>query len=337
MSSALATVQPDAPALFDQQRVDLIRRTIANGAPQQEFDLFMAVCKRTGLDPISRQIYFIQRGGKWQWQTSIDGYRLTADRTGVYAGSDDAVFEDGPDGKPTKATVTVWKFVKGQRCPFTATARWGEYNAGQGMWNKMPHTMLAKCAEALALRKAFPAELSGIYTREEMDQADAPAPITPQRKAELNVVADRVVERVQAEVIEAEARPIDRTGSITEAQKARIKALLTELGRGFQHANMVAKEVANKPVVRLTQAEAEEVIHRLVAPPASTPAEPFDELVDAALERGYSEGEAVFVASMLFPDFEGGVDDWTPGQLMEAAKFFREHTREEIDATVGEG
>jgi len=106
-------------------------------------------------------------------QVGIDGYRLIADRTGLYAGNDEAIFDREP--KPTKATVTVYKIVQGQRCAFTATARWSEYYPGdkQGfMWNKMPCVMLGKVAETLALRKAFPAELSGLYTQEEMDQAD---------------------------------------------------------------------------------------------------------------------------------------------------------------------
>jgi hypothetical protein len=75
------------------------------------------------------------------------------------------------------ATVTVWRLVQGTRCSFTATARWSEYFPGdQGghMWRKMPHTMLAKCAEALALRKGFPRQLAGLYAKEEMDQADSP-------------------------------------------------------------------------------------------------------------------------------------------------------------------
>jgi hypothetical protein len=116
-------------------------------------------------------------------QTGIDGYRLIADRTGQYAGSDDYTFDFnqtqyehmmGGKKEPTTATVTVHKIVQGHRVPFTATAAWNAYYPGDKMgfmWKKMPHLMLGKCAEALALRKAFPAELSGVYTREEMEQA----------------------------------------------------------------------------------------------------------------------------------------------------------------------
>lgn len=154
--------------------------------PEQKL-IFRHAVERTGLDPIVGQIRPVLRQNnktkEWQMaiQTSIDGYRLIADRTGLYAGSDDPVYEDDPSPgsfkRPAKATVTVWKFVQGQRCAFTATARWSEYfpqlESQQFMWRKMPYLMLAKCAEALALRKAFPADLSGIYTDDEMQQAGA--------------------------------------------------------------------------------------------------------------------------------------------------------------------
>ena len=92
------------------------------------------------------------------------------------AGSDDAVFVSSQDGKyPSSASVTVYRMVGGTRCAFSATARWDEYypgdNGSGGMWRKMPHTMLAKCAEALALRKGFPHQTAGLYTADEMDQA----------------------------------------------------------------------------------------------------------------------------------------------------------------------
>ena len=176
---------------FTPDQVGLIKRTIAAGATDDELTLFLGQCRRTGLDPFARQIYCVKRQGKMTIQVGIDGFRLIADRSAQYAGNDDPVFDN--EQNPTKATVTVYKIVGGVRCPFTATARWTQYYPGdsQGfMWKKMPHLMLGKCAEALALRKAFPAELSGLYISEEMQQAgpvdnepiqprSAPQPDTP--------------------------------------------------------------------------------------------------------------------------------------------------------------
>ena len=154
-------------------QVDLIKSQIAVGATDDELKLFLHVADKSGLDPLSRQIYFIKRSGKMTIQTAIDGFRAIADRTGQYIGSSDAVFEEIAN-KPIKATVTVNKVVQNVIGNFTATARWDEYYPGKSqgfMWDKMPHTMLGKCAEALALRKAFPAQLSGLYTGDEMAQA----------------------------------------------------------------------------------------------------------------------------------------------------------------------
>lgn len=134
------------------------------------------------LNPLVNQIHFIKRknrDGSYSItpQTGIDGFRLTAQRAGGYAGSDEPIFEyEGANKKrPAKATVTVYRLVDGHRCAFTGSARWDEYYPGSNqMWDKMPHNQLAKCAEALALRKAFPAELSNVYTEDEMAQASAP-------------------------------------------------------------------------------------------------------------------------------------------------------------------
>ena len=172
-------------------QVDLIKSQIAKGATDDELKLFLHVADKSGLDPLSRQIYFIKRSGKMTIQTGIDGFRAVADRTGQYVGSSDPVFED--NGKiPAKATVTVNKVVGGIVGNFTATARWEEYYPGKSqgfMWDKMPHTMLGKCAEALALRKAFPAQLSGLYTDNEMDQAsndNEPNETPPKKTKEIN-------------------------------------------------------------------------------------------------------------------------------------------------------
>src|SRR5208337_3987255 len=120
--------------------------------------------------------------------TSIDGYRSIAIRSGELDGIDDAAF--GPDipidggDYPEWARVTVYR--KGATRGFTATVRWKEYRAVRDgklgrFWGEMPYTMLAKVAESHALRMAFAADLSGIYTEDEMAQAEnlPPGPPAP--------------------------------------------------------------------------------------------------------------------------------------------------------------
>jgi phage recombination protein Bet len=162
-----------APVTADQ--LELIKRTVANGATADELKLYLYDCARQGVHPLDKLIHFTKRNNRYTPVTSIDLMRTRAADTGEYAGSDDATFTGG-DKAPSAATVTVWRLVQGQRCAFTATARWAEYYPGDGpagsMWRKMPATMLAKCSEALALRKGFPRQLAGLYAREELDQAD---------------------------------------------------------------------------------------------------------------------------------------------------------------------
>jgi phage recombination protein Bet len=152
---------------------ELIKRTVANGATDEELKLFIYDCTRRGVHPLDKLIHFTKRRGKYVPITSIDFMRTRAAETGEYAGNDDAVFHGaGDNNTPNTATVTVYRVVMGQRCPFTATARWKEYKPDEDfMWKKMPYTMLGKCAEALALRKAFPQQLAGLYDSAEMDQA----------------------------------------------------------------------------------------------------------------------------------------------------------------------
>lgn len=178
MSTQLSVIERESD--YSDAQVELIRKTVAAGCSNDELALFLEVCRGSGLNPFMKQIYAIKRGDKMTVQTGIDGYRLLAARTGALAGIDDALYDSEEGEHPAWAQVTVWRLVQGQRVPFSAKARWREY-AGLNkdgnpvaMWAKMPWLMLGKCAEALALRKAFPAELSGVYTAEEMEQADNP-------------------------------------------------------------------------------------------------------------------------------------------------------------------
>jgi len=131
----------------------------------------------------------MKRGGKVTIQTSIDGFRAIAERSGDYAGQDEPVYEK--DGDDLFCKVTVYRFRGDVRYPAAVgKAYWKEYvpQAGQDfMWKKMPRTMLAKVAEALALRKAYPQNLSGLYTGDEMEQSGNVAPVKTELKNASNV------------------------------------------------------------------------------------------------------------------------------------------------------
>jgi len=193
-----------------REKVELLKQTVARGVSDLELQLFLHACKRTGLDPFMRQIHAVKRWSAREQrevmviQTGIDGYRLIADRTGCYAGCSDAEYELNEEGYPGLARVTVTKIVNGLPRNFTASARWKEYcQLGKDgkptpMWQRMPFFMLGKCAEALALRKAFPAELSGVYTHEEMMQADEPkAAYTDHKRTVAQKLAELTVEGIQ--------------------------------------------------------------------------------------------------------------------------------------------
>lgn len=180
------TVDLAAPVVTAEQ-LELVKKTVAQGATPDELRLYLYDCARQGVHPLDKLIHFTKRSNKYTPITSIDFMRIRAADTGEYAGSDDAAFAGSPQKEDFAASVTVWRFVQGQRCAFTATARWPEYKPEQNdfMWKKMPHTMLGKCAEALALRKGFPKQLAGLYAKEELDQA---GPVENGRKTAAPIV-----------------------------------------------------------------------------------------------------------------------------------------------------
>ena len=201
--NALAVVSKPQQAIsqgFSAEQIELIKRTIAPDASDNELALFLSQCQRTGLDPFSRQIYFIKRGGKGSTQVSIDGFRVIAERSGEMDGQEvawcgeDGVWTDVWLKKEAPAAARVLVYRKGCSHPFPAIAKFAEYSAGGPMWTKMPANQIAKCAEALALRKAFPHQLSGLYTPDEMGQAEhVPVVVEAPRRITLPAGAVQII------------------------------------------------------------------------------------------------------------------------------------------------
>lgn len=150
---------------------------------EKEVDQFLLECRIYDLEPLAGQIYAVWENGVMHAVATIDGMRLLAERTELYDGQSDPEWCDAEGnwtdywaGEDTPIAARVRVHRKGTKVPTTGTANWHDF-APQGdagadsLWNKVggkPAHMLSIRAEALALRKAFPSQLSGLYTAEEL-------------------------------------------------------------------------------------------------------------------------------------------------------------------------
>jgi phage recombination protein Bet len=272
---------------LSRDQVDLVKRTIAKGATDDELSLFIQQCNRTGLDPFARQIYAIKRREfdsetksyveKMSTQISIDGARLIAERTGEYAGQDgpywcgsDGVWRDvWLDSSPPKA-AKVGVRRRGFDEPLYAVARFDAFAQRKKdqsltrMWDVMGDVMIAKCAESQALRRAFPQELSGLYTTEEMQQADAvDVEVSAPREARGRPAARLPAPEVITDAVAVPAPAQASDGMVSDDQKVA-------LGLAFKKQDVPARDrikflrfITGRELAtihHLTEAEADRVL-----------------------------------------------------------------------------
>lgn len=213
---------------FSKEVIETYRKAVFKEGTDAEFDVFLSMVYKTGLDPLARQIYAIKLQGKVSTIASIDGLRLVAERSGKYAGQvgpfwcgEDGQWKDVWLDKKPPAAARVGILRQDFKDPCWGIAVFKSYSRPSPTWDKMPDVMIAKCAESLGLRKAFPMELSGIYSEEEMDQA---INVTPEPKSVQS-------EPIPVEAVSVQKEDKQRTYSSTNPKHYdRLIAFLDELG-----------------------------------------------------------------------------------------------------------
>lgn len=164
----------------DEKVIQTLINTVAKGASKEEFAMFTEICKATGLNPFKKEIWFIKTSAGVQMMVGLNGFYCIANNNPNFDGIETEVIENDK-GQIVKAIARVYR--KDRRIPMVAEAYMSEFGKTHGVWKSMPRIMLTKCAESLALRKAFPQELNGLYTQEEMPAEFAePKNITPPAK-----------------------------------------------------------------------------------------------------------------------------------------------------------
>lgn len=299
-STALAIREPQAlqrrtmrpPLAFTSDERQMIRDSFMPGASEPEARAMIAIAEHMRLNPFKRQIHFVQRWNKdlgrmvWAFQTAIDGFRSMAEDTGEFCGSDEPEFTfeeriDPATGEPTgkrELVARVRVYRRDFDRPFIGVARYTEFvqttkdGNPNSMWQRGPRNMLAKCAEAQAIRKAFPQDLAGVYADDEMPERDVSPPSVVRGDVRPLAAAPQPVD---AEIVEP--WPARFAGAADESTLAqllaayqKVKEKLTAAERKESQAAYLARKKAIEEAARASE-------------PAHDPAT--GEVVPAAEER----------------------------------------------------
>lgn len=308
MSTALATTQNTAP-FFTADQQKLIRDSFLSGAPEKEALVLMELSRLRRLNPILGQIHFVKRWNSqrncevWAAQVGIDGFRAIAQRTGQYDGQDEPEWEYDAKGAVKLCRVRVYRKDLGR--PSVGVAHFSEYaQTKKGgeltlMWATKPHIMLAKCAEALAYRKAFPEDTSGLYAPEEEVDEEPTAP----QKTEDERARGKVTQDLKAALL---------------AKAAEAKALPAQVTTFAKPESSTAPAVAVVVAApSSTPAPVAEVVASATPTPPSLPRPPTVKLT--IIDQAADETEAQAIARSTLTPYD---------KLIELGKLFGKTTKE---------
>lgn len=329
---------------FSNEQIRLLGETVAKGCDQNELAFFLQVAKLKRLDPFTGQIHVVKRwdssAGKEKMviQTGIDGYRVIASRTNDLAGIDDSEYDTESEDHPNVAKVTVYRYGRnGEHVPYKATARWGEYvqtykdkQTGElkpnPMWKRMPYLMLGKVAEALALRKAFPDELSGMYTNEEMEQADSEG-VTPASVSKPQVAMPRSTDEKKTEQVKAQTATQGKQTQQQalqgqqQASQEKIEGSIQDVRKGHGKAEGSLFLVVNGKIVNIPQKliDAEMVAGaKILATASKTTSGKGDVYWASAVEMVVPPVQEEEIVDAEFTDVAPAVDE--PDPILEEAR-----------------
>lgn len=295
--AGVLALSTDQSGWTEPQKAALVQLGI-DKAPEPDQLVFLHYCQRTKMDPFTRQIYMIGRWDgqeqrkKYTIQMAIDGFRIIAQRSHQYAGQTEPLW-CGPDGvwrdvwtfaePPVAAKVGVLRH--GWPAPTYAVAHFKEFAAKDGkgnltaMWRRMPANQIAKCAEAAALRKAFPHDLSGIYIPEEMERAD-------------EIQVPESVAKTEPEQIDWDARIAEAAGDVDALRRLYDEAKGVDPNNLELAERLAAAGKAAKESAEASAAETEVVDAEIVEEPNPDVGPSEEELTDLLSAAQAREQEA---------------------------------------------
>lgn len=242
-----------------------LQNSVFPGAKDESILLAVDYCKARKLDILKKPCHIVPmsvtdaKTGNKNWRDvimpGIYEQRITAFRTSQMAGQDEPVFGDTVTFRgieaPEWCRVTVYRFINNERCAFSHTEYFSEACATtkegkpNSMWSKRPRGQLAKCAEAGALRKAFPDELGGVITADEVNEEPINQHSAATPDSGTTVIDTQSVELITPEQIKEIENLIEVTGS-------NLMGLLAAAG--------------NVPSIeKITKSNAEHAINRLLS------------------------------------------------------------------------